>query len=86
MAIYNEKRRTNPDATLREAMIEAKGSWRAYKGTMSTIRVAVVKDLRKTAKTKPKGSVQRKETNKKANRLEIADAANALRGMRDEYS
>jgi hypothetical protein len=83
MAVYAKNRQSNPTASLRDAMIEAKASWREHKATMGAARQGIVANMRERAAVEPSPAL-RKTLTKRANVLEIYNAANALRGMRDD--
>lgn len=84
MATYNLNKAKNPNATLREAMLEAKGTWKTYKSNLGSVRQNMVKHFRSEAKKHPKGAAERKGLKERANHLEVQNAANVLRDMRND--
>ena len=81
--VHAHLKKTNPNATLKQAMLEGRGSYRAMKDRLYDARKHVIAVSTSEYKKKPRGQ-QREALKEKAERMETRTAADVLAMMRHD--
>jgi hypothetical protein len=82
-----EMRKTNPNATLKQAMVASSEGWKHQQDGLYRVRDTIVWEERKRAKKKNKSAAKKAEHTAKADRVEVAKYGGVLKNMRsvDEW-
>jgi hypothetical protein len=82
-----EMKKTNPNATLKQAMVASSEGWKSQQDALYKVRDTIVWEERKRATSKKKSAAQKAKHADKADRVEATKCGGVLKNMRslDEW-